>query len=497
MLKREKNQINAKKTSGKYDKLPHEDIPETNGISLDKILDKIGFGYYQIRLITIVGLVALTEGAQIIVFTLVLTVLQNKWAYSENVQSAVASAAFCGILMGCATAGIVADKIGRKSCIVVSSVLMIIINTSSVFCNDIVMYGLSRFLLSFVMGFYAPIGFTLCIEAVPINARANVVIFANCLIFVGELFACFLAWLTLGDLTTGDWEALTLYSSIPAILSCILGLLYLDESVRYELVNRNYDNVFEIINKINDTNDRKNMDQLTYEEKQGIIENERTLALESQSQETASISALFQGEHKLTTVILWFDWFVNSFVYFGITIFMPYVLEKLQNLQAGQSDSLTQTESQEDIGSIALSVLVESSSVILVAVAIDTNSYGRKTVLSLFYGTTAVFALLAFFMTTVGWYVIMVTATKISLDVCVFYQYIYVIEVYPTKIRATGVGMAAGIGKFGAIIMPWIYIIMMDDFSLTSPMMLNSLLCMFAMVTVTLLPIETKGRELR
>ena len=497
MILDKNKQTNSQKDDYKYDNLPYEDIPEPHGLSLDKILDKIGFGYYQIRLITIVGLVALTEGAQIIVFTLVLTVLQNKWGYSENVQSAVASAAFCGILMGCASAGIIADKIGRKSCIIVASILLIIINTASVLCTDIVMYGLSRFLLSFVMGFYAPIGFTLCIEAVPINTRANVVIFANCLIFVGELFACFLAWFTLGDLTSGDWKSLTLYSSIPAILSCILGFFYLDESVRYELVNRNYDNVFNIINKINDTNDRKNMDQLTNEEKQGIIENERTLAIESQSQETASISALFQGEYKLTTIILWFDWFVNSFVYFGITLFMPYVLEKLQNLQVAQSDSLDQTQSQEDIGSIALSVLVESSSVIIVAVAIDTNAYGRKTVLSMFYGITAVFAFLGFFMNTVGWYVIMITATKISLDVCVFYQYLYVIEVYPTKIRATGVGMAAGIGKFGAIIMPWIYIVMMDEFSLTSPMLLNSMLCVFAMVTITLLPIETKGRELK
>jgi len=83
------------------------------------------------------------------------------------------------------------------------------------------------------MGFFAPVGFTLCIENIPIKTRANVVIFANCLIFVGELYACLIAWLCLGNLDDGNWKALTLYSSIPAVLAFILSWFYLDESARF------------------------------------------------------------------------------------------------------------------------------------------------------------------------------------------------------------------------------------------------------------------------
>ena len=61
-------------------------------------------------------------------------------------------------------------------------------------------------------------------------------------------------------------------------LIIIVLLLYCDE-----LFNRNYDNIFEIINNINETNGRKNMDQQTYKKKQRIIENERNLAIESGS----------------------------------------------------------------------------------------------------------------------------------------------------------------------------------------------------------------------
>jgi len=70
---------------------------------------------------------------------------------------------------------------------------------------------------------------------------------------------------------------------------------------------------------------------------------------------------------------------------------------------------------------MAISVLVESSSVILAAIVIDTNAHGRKTILSIFYGITACFALVTFFMDTAILYVVFATGTKIAMDVCVFY----------------------------------------------------------------------------
>jgi hypothetical protein len=47
----------------------------------------------------------------------------------------------------------------------------------------------------------------------------------------------------------------------------------------------------------------------------------------------------------------------------------------------------------------------------------------------------------------------------------------YTAEIYPTKIRTTGVGMANGIGRLGGVIMPWICYYLADR-NLLSPFIL-------------------------
>jgi len=92
--------------------------------------------------------------------------------------------------------------------------------------------------------------------------------------------------------------------------------------------------------------------------------------------------------------------------------------------------------------------------------------------------------------------VLWATITKIFINVCSFYFYLYTVEVYPTKYRATGMGVAAAVGKMGAILMPWICIFLMG-FDLLLPFLLFSIICWVMAVVVIKLPMDTKGMELR
>lgn len=44
-----------------------------------------------------------------------------------------------------------------------------------------------------------------------------------------------------------------------------------------------------------------------------------------------SLKSLFILKYKLITLIIWFNWFVSSFVYFGITFLLPITLKELRN----------------------------------------------------------------------------------------------------------------------------------------------------------------------
>ena len=71
----------------------------------------------------------------------------------------------------------------------------------------------------------------------------------------------------------------------------------------------------------------------------------------------------------------------------------------------------------------------------------------------------------------------------------------YTAEVYPTKIRTTGIGMANGIGRLGGVIMPWICMYM-NSKELRSPFILFSVLSLITSCSNFLLPFETLGKEL-
>lgn len=71
----------------------------------------------------------------------------------------------------------------------------------------------------------------------------------------------------------------------------------------------------------------------------------------------------------------------------------------------------------------------------------------------------------------------------------------YTAEIYPTKIRTTGVGMANGIGRLGGVIMPWVCMFLCTK-ELLSPFILFSLLSVITSFSNFFLPYDTMGKEL-
>ena len=66
---------------------------------------------------------------------------------------------------------------------------------------------------------------------------------------------------------------------------------------------------------------------------------------------------------------------------------------------------------------------------------------------------------------------------------------------YPTKLRATGLGMAVAIGRFGVIIMPWSCMIV-SSYSIIAPFILFSVATLIGGLVTLLIPFDTLGRSL-
>jgi len=73
--------------------------------------------------------------------------------------------------------------------------------------------------------------------------------------------------------------------------------------------------------------------------------------------------------------------------------------------------------------------------------------------------------------------------------------YVYTPEVYPTYLRAVGVGVCSGMARLGAMVTPFVAQVLVKS-SLNVAVGLYGGVSILAMIAALLLPIETKGRAM-
>lgn len=74
--------------------------------------------------------------------------------------------------------------------------------------------------------------------------------------------------------------------------------------------------------------------------------------------------------------------------------------------------------------------------------------------------------------------------------------YVYTPEVYPTPLRAVGVGSCSAMARLGAMVTPYVAQVLLNS-SLLLAMTVYGLAALLAAVACFMLPIETKGKELK
>jgi putative MFS transporter len=86
----------------------------------------------------------------------------------------------------------------------------------------------------------------------------------------------------------------------------------------------------------------------------------------------------------IITPIIWWNWFVISFVYYGILILLPSLLDKISHLDENGNNSESDTaetnlnSSEFDILKLIFSSFTEMLACFLAAIMVDIKGLGRK-----------------------------------------------------------------------------------------------------------------------
>lgn len=147
---------------------------------------------------------------------------------------------FVGMLIGGLGAGILADRIGRRPCLITSLAVNLTFALASAAAPSVEWLVAMRVAAGLGIGGSIPTVFTLGAEMFPTPIRGRKLSLIASFWMVGSIFGAGTAWLLLGDNTSGErilpwgtWQYYAIVAALPALTALILAFKYVPESPRY------------------------------------------------------------------------------------------------------------------------------------------------------------------------------------------------------------------------------------------------------------------------
>lgn len=388
------------------------------------------------KLLTIAGLGWLFDAMDVGLLSFVLAALAKDWMLSAKTVAWIGSVNSIGMAVGAFLFGLMADRYGRRFIFIFTLLLFSIASGLTAFTTGLTLFLILRFFIGMGLGGELPVASTLVAESVAPHERGRIVVLLESFWAFGWILAALIGYFVITDY---GWRIAMLLSALPALYAVYLRL-NLPDSPRYTAQTV----------------------------RSSIINN---------------IKLIWSKDYQTATLMLWILWFCVVFSYYGMFLWLPsVVILKGFDLVKSFEYVLIMTLAQLP-GYFTAAWLIER--------------LGRKFVLVSYLIGTAISAY--FFGEASSALQLVVAGMFLS-----FFNlgawgalYAYTPEQYPTLARATGAGMAAGIGRIGGILGPLMVGYMVSfQFSPSTIFNIFCLVIIVGVVAVIALGKETKQTKL-
>jgi MFS transporter, AAHS family, 4-hydroxybenzoate transporter len=399
--------------------------PGSSPVDAERLLDEGRWSGYQQGLVLLTALTIIFDGADNQLLGTALPLIMREWSVARAVFAPVLAAGLVGMMIGGAVAGLVGDRVGRKTALV-GSVLIFGFATALVsVASGVTSLGLMRFLAGLGLGGALPNAAALASEFVPRRHRPLAVTLTIVCVPLGGTLASLLA---LRVLPVFGWRTLFLIGGvIPTVTALILTRL-LAESPGY-LASR----------------PERSGELTSLLRRMGHVVPERARFAEGArtSATRVSLAALLTPELRRDTIALWCAFFSCLLgVYLGFN-WIPAMLTGAGLPPSTGNTALAAFNLGGVVGAIlgALCFAHMGSKSTMLALSLGA-AVSAAAVRGLPLGPSESTQLMIGMLGITGGLINAVQTTMYALAA----------QVYPTVVRATGVGAAVSIGRVGAIL---------------------------------------------
>lgn len=348
--------------------------------------------------------------------------IANEWLLRPQVMGLVLSSTGVGMLAGAYLFGTLGDRIGRRTSFQVTVSIFALFSGLCMFAANPLQLGILRFLAGVGIGGFIPIDTAMMSEYMPAGRRGRLMAWFALFFPIGGLIAALAARLIVPDL---GWRALFAVGLTPAAVVFLTRLL-IPESPRFLLARGR---VTEALRSIEWIADGVPVPEFPHS-------NMKEITSESQ----ASPLELFGARYRSRTSMLTGIWFFWAFSYFGLILWLPLILSRLKMSGSDIFGFIIGFQLSGIAGRLAMSFIVDS--------------WGRVKTFFLCSIGAALMALLFGLQTSHLGLLFAGYALAFFHDGGQSGIAAYAPELYPTRLRTTGVGWANGAARIAAFLAP-------------------------------------------
>jgi len=367
----------------------------------------------------------------------VIAALTLEWQLAPSESSLIVSIGFAGMAIGASLGGVLADRFGRRTVFALSLILFGVATGLSAAAFSVASLLVLRFLAGVGMGAELPVASTYMSEFAPSRIRGRVVVLLEAFWAVGWIIAALIGAFIV-PLEHG-WRWALLVGAVPALYAVAVRFR-MPESVRFLERQGRFDEAEAVVHSLE--TEAGVAAPATAAADQGGTTGELGAAAGGQASSGIwqRLAALWAPGRKRITAALWAVWFCVNFSYYGAFIWIPSILVA-SGFELVNSFQFT-----------LIITLAQLPGYLLAAWLIEV--WGRRATLATFLVGSAASAVL--FGTATEVWSIIAFGCALSFFNLGAWGALYAItpELYPTEIRGTGSGWAAGVGRIASIVAP-------------------------------------------
>jgi putative MFS transporter len=433
-------------------------------ITIEQSLDQAGTGAFQRGLLGVFGLVWAADAMQVLAVGFTAASIAKTFGLTVPQALQTGTLFFFGMLVGAAVFGRLADRYGRRRVLLVTVACDAVFGLLSAFAPGFEVLLVLRFLTGVAVGGTLPVDYAMMAEFLPSKNRGRWLVMLEGFWAVGTVVIALAAWAASLAGVEDAWRYIFVVTAAPALIGIWLRL-WVPESPMHLLKSGRADEAKAVMNRVLRRNGKPELPPKARLEAPLLVTDERLLSPKLRQRTLATLAI----------------WFLVSVSYYGIFTWIPAKL-------AGDGFGFVR-----GYGFLVVVALAQLPGYALAAYGVET--WGRrKTLISFLFISAAACALftIADSSAVVGASILIMSFALLGTWGAL---YAFTPELYPTALRASGMGAAGAMARLGGLLAPSALAIVISQSFNVAVAMFAGLLAL-AGVIAFLINVETRQQAL-